>query len=84
MTSHYEILKAWIDSCETELQLDNLAVYIENKLITDDKQRDDILSYFKNTLNNRAWIRSKVIARDYVEVSRFPVCDEQPSDNCSH
>ena len=97
MTSHYDILKSWIDSCDNELQLDNIGTFVADKLITDDKQRDDIIDYLRDTIKNRAWIRAKVIQRDYVPApDRSPVCDEhieidplgyvepQPTDQCSH
>ena len=85
MTTHFEIIKHWIDSCTTEEQLKTIDTFVTSKLVTDDKQRDDIIHYLKTTLTNRAWIRAKVIQRDYVETPlRMLVCDEQPTDNIQH
>lgn len=84
MTTHYDIVKKWIDSCETEQQLDTVWLFINNKLITDEKQKDDMMEYLHKVLYERAWLASKVANRDMVRVERFPACDEQPSDNCTH
>ena len=84
MTNHYQIIAAWIDSCETELQLDNVGSFIADRLITDDKQRDDLINYLHNAINRKQWVASKVARRDYKQVDRFPACDEQPSDNIQH
>ncbi len=73
MTNHYTIIKAWIDSCETELQLDNVGQFIANRLITDDKQRDDLITYLHDTITRRQWVAAKVAQRDYTKVS-----DEYP------
>ena len=84
MTNHFTIIAAWIDSCSTELQLDNVGTFISERLITDDKQRDDLITYLHGAIKRRSWIAAKVAQRDYKVVERFPACDEyheeQPTD----
>lgn len=93
MTTHYDILKKWIDSCETEPQLDNIGRFISDTLITDEKQRDDIIDCLHMAIKRRSWIAAKVANRDMVKVDRFPACDEhidtdsafeQFTDNIQH
>ena len=69
MTNHFTIIAAWIDSCETELQLDNVGTFIAERLITDDKQRDDLLAYLHSAITRRSWVAAKVAQRDYTKVS---------------
>jgi len=73
MTNHYTIIKAWIDSCETEEQLITVGSFIAERLITDDKQRDDLITYLHDTTTRRQWVAAKVAQRDYTKVS-----DEYP------
>lgn len=84
MTNHYTIITAWIDSCETDLQLDTVGQFIANRLVTDEKQRDDLIEYLHNAITRRSWVAAKVANRDYTRVERFPACDEynepQPTD----
>lgn len=81
MTNHFQILAAWIDSCETDLQLDNIGLFVSERLITDDKQRDDIIDYLHDAIKRRSWCAAKVANRDMNRVERFPACDEyQPTD----
>ena len=84
MTTHYLIITTWIDSCETELQLDTVGKFISDKLITDDKQRDDLIDYLHKVIKQRQWVAAKVAQRDFKPVDRFPACDEyhepQPTD----
>jgi len=68
MTNHFQIIAAWIDSCETDLQLDNVGTFIAERLITDDKQRDDLISYLHDAIKRRSWVAAKVAQRDYVRV----------------
>ena len=69
MTNHYTIITAWIDSCETEQQLDTVGTFIAERLITDDKQRDDLIDYLHNAIQRRSWVAAKVAQRDYTKVS---------------
>lgn len=84
MTNHYTIVTAWIDSCETIEQLNTVHRFALHTLITDDKQRDDILEYIRGAITRRSWVAAKVAQRDYQQVERFPACDEyheeQPTD----
>lgn len=77
-SSRYEIISQWLQSCETEEQIETVLDAVSNRLILEEKTKDDLLDLIKTTKNNRAWVRAKVIQRDYVEVpnNRFPVCDE--------
>lgn len=86
MTTHFQIITAWIDSCDNELQLKTISEFVRNELKTDDKQRDDIINYLNQKYKQRAWVAAKIAQRDYTDVSntRLLVCDEQPSDNCTH
>lgn len=84
MTNHYQIIAAWIDSCETESQIDTVSSFIADRLITDHKQRDDLIAYLHDAITRKQWAASKVARRDYKQVDRFPACDEQPTDNIQH
>lgn len=87
MTSHYQIITHWINSCENELQLDTVLKFIMEHLITDEKTKDDLIAYWKDNHKQRAWVAAKVAQRDYVDVSNTSLLacdeyhDEQPSDN---
>ena len=76
MTSHYDIIKAWVDSCVTEPQLEVCKNFIWETLKTDDKQLEDIKDYYNLRMRHRAWIAAKVAAKEYM--------DEQPSDITNH
>jgi hypothetical protein len=86
MTTQYEIIAAWIDSCQTTLQMDTVIDFIQNRLKTDQKTADDLADYWNRRNGHRSWVAAKVAQRDYTDVSnnRLPVCDEynenQPSD----
>jgi transposase len=81
MTTHFPIIAAWINSCETDLQLDNVGNFIADRLITDDKTRDDLIDYLHEAIKRREWCAAKVANRDMNRVERFPACDEyQPTD----
>ena len=64
MTTHYEILKKWIDSCETEPQIDTVISFVRETLVTDEKQRDDIMDYINLYIKRRSWIAAKVAYHD--------------------
>ncbi len=42
MTTRYTIIEAWVLSCETEEQFNTVVDFVENRLICDDKEKDDI------------------------------------------
>lgn len=60
MTSHYTIITSWIDSCTSQLQLDNLYNRITNEWILEEKLRDDLIEYWKDNAKRRAWVGSKI------------------------
>jgi hypothetical protein len=74
MTSHYTIITSWIESCETQLQLDNLYNRINNEWILEDKLRDDLIDYWNQNAKRRAWVGSKVSLYE----------EEHPTDQCTH
>jgi hypothetical protein len=69
-TSKYEIISHWIDTCDTDKQLDNLKEAIEKRFILDEKTKDDLLTY---------WIKNNRTHRACDEYN-----DEQPTDNSDH
>lgn len=73
MTTIYETISAWMLSCETEEQLDTLKKFVNFRLITNDKERDDIIMMIKQNDKRRDVVRSK-------QAMRFPCDDEQPTD----
>lgn len=76
-SSRYEIISQWLQSCETEEQINTVSDAVNNRLILDEKTKDDLIILIKQTKINRSWIRAKVIQKDYVQLpERFPVCDE--------
>lgn len=74
MTTHFEIIRSWMLSCEKEEQLMNLKEFVNLRLITDEKQRDDIIVMLVDNDKRRDFVRSK-------QAMRFPADDEQqPTD----
>lgn len=94
MTTRYEIIAAWIDSCQTTLQMDTVIDFIQNRLKTDEKTADDLADYWNKRNGHRSWVAAKVAQRDLQRVDpeqfakgdfeRFPATDEHFSDNCNH
>jgi len=76
-SSRYEIISQWLNSCTTEEQVNTVSDAVCNRLILEEKTKDDLIILIKQTRKQRAWCRAKVIQADYVQVpERFPVCDE--------
>lgn len=75
-STRYDIISHWADTCETEMQLDNLKNAIETRFVLDDKSKDDLYQHIKQLKIQRSWVASKVAQRDYTQVERFPACDE--------
>jgi len=74
-STHYNIVSAWIDSCVTTEQMDSVIDFIINRLITDEKTHDDLVSYWKLKNGHRQWTASKVaLSEDWVRLD-----DEQGS-----
>lgn len=74
MTTHFGRIRSWMLSCEKEEQLMNLKEFVNLRLITDEKQRDDIISMLVDNDKRRDFVRSK-------QAMRFLVDDEQqPTD----
>lgn len=85
MSREYQIIREWIDSCNTEFQLDNIKDRLTCKAWKlEDKTTDDLLAYLNAAITRRSWVAAKVAQRDFHQVERFPACDEyhepQPSD----
>jgi hypothetical protein len=70
MTSHYTIITSWIDSCETQLQLDNLYQKIDEEWILEANTRSDLIKYWNANQLRREWVGSKVALYE----------DEHPTD----
>ena len=85
MTNHYEIITSWIDSCETELQLDNLRDKIENVWILDGIVRDHLIEYLGQNDVRRDWARSKATLLGYNWIEEMKDYKEpQPTDSAWH
>ena len=93
-STHYHIVSSWIDSCTTELQMDAVNDFINNRLLTDEKTMDDLISYWNKRNIHRSWVAAKVANNSFIrldeaqtrkgDLERFPATDEHFSDNCEH
>ena len=74
MTNIFQIISEWIDSCNNEIQLDNLKERLTtNAWKLDEKTADDLIIYLNEAKQRRSWVAAKVAQRDYTKVS-----DEYP------
>ena len=77
MTTRYQIIEAWVLSCETEEQFNTIIDFVENRLIcSDEKELDDI----KGMISLNAKIKD--FLREKVKVGK--ITEEQFTDIISH
>jgi len=77
MTTRYQIIEAWVLSCETEEQFNTIIDFVENRLIcSNDKELDDIKGMISLNAKIKDFLREKVIVGKITE--------EQFTDIISH
>lgn len=76
MTTRYSIIEAWVLSCETELQYLTVVDFVENRLICDDKEKDDIKDMIILNGKIKDFLRNKVMSG--------VITEEQFTDIVSH
>ena len=77
-TTKYEIIAHWIDTCETDQQLNNLREAIEKRFKLDDITKDDLLLYWIDNKKRRQWAID--IVYEYPKLSSLSYDDHQPTD----
>ena len=77
MTTVAETINAWLQSCTTEIQINTLTDFVQERLIIDEPTRQKLLQAIANKHNQRDWVRAKSKIK---QPERFPATDEQPSD----